>query len=216
VLGPEHPNTATSLHNLAYLLQAQGDLAGARPLFERALAIREKVLGPEHPDTAASLNNLAYLLHWFEKGLYRRHTNQQIPLPSSTRSGTRVAYGQNGRRYVPSYAFSWRPPSFNDRPSGDRGRGGTYGGCDGTCEGDDDGLEMPTAILAIEPRFRKASGNVQLCSDTCEGAAGAAGALIKPNAHALDPGVLKCLQPPFSLPRVRRVELCLAQNWRTS
>jgi hypothetical protein len=28
-----------------------------RPLYERALAIREKVLGPEHPDTALSLNN---------------------------------------------------------------------------------------------------------------------------------------------------------------
>jgi len=44
------------------LLQAQGDLAGARPLFERTLAIREKALGPEHPNTATSLNNLAYLL----------------------------------------------------------------------------------------------------------------------------------------------------------
>ncbi len=35
----------------------------ARPLHERALAIREKVLGAEHPDTAESLNNLAHLLH---------------------------------------------------------------------------------------------------------------------------------------------------------
>ena len=34
----------------------------ARPLHERALAIREKVLGAEHPDTAESLNNLAHLL----------------------------------------------------------------------------------------------------------------------------------------------------------
>ena len=33
--------------------------AEARPLYERALAIREKTLGPEHPDTAESLNNLA-------------------------------------------------------------------------------------------------------------------------------------------------------------
>ena len=62
MLGPEHPDTAMSLNNLAGLLQAQGDLAGARPLYERALAIREKVLGPEHPDTAMSLNNLAVLL----------------------------------------------------------------------------------------------------------------------------------------------------------
>jgi tetratricopeptide (TPR) repeat protein len=34
----------------------------ARPLFERALAIREKVLDPDHPQTAASLNSLALLL----------------------------------------------------------------------------------------------------------------------------------------------------------
>src|SRR5271165_1025339 len=34
----------------------------ARPLFERALAIREKALGREHPSTATGLNNLALLL----------------------------------------------------------------------------------------------------------------------------------------------------------
>jgi tetratricopeptide (TPR) repeat protein len=34
----------------------------ARPLYERALAIREKVLGPQHADTAGSLNELAGLL----------------------------------------------------------------------------------------------------------------------------------------------------------
>ena len=53
-LGPEHPNTASSLNNLARLLQDQGDLAGARPLLERALAIREKALGPEHLLTKGS------------------------------------------------------------------------------------------------------------------------------------------------------------------
>ena len=62
VLGPEHPDTATSLNNLAYLLKDQGDLAGARPPYERALAIKEKVLGPEHADTAIGLNNLGVLL----------------------------------------------------------------------------------------------------------------------------------------------------------
>ena len=41
------------------LLQAQGDYAEARPLYERALAIPEKALGPDHPDVATSLNNLA-------------------------------------------------------------------------------------------------------------------------------------------------------------
>ena len=56
---PRASRTADSLNNLAILLQTHGDLAGARPLYERALAIREKALGPEHPDTATSLNNLA-------------------------------------------------------------------------------------------------------------------------------------------------------------
>ena len=43
----------------------QGALAAytvAGPLYERALAIREKALGPEHPLTATSLNNLGRLL----------------------------------------------------------------------------------------------------------------------------------------------------------
>jgi tetratricopeptide (TPR) repeat protein len=62
VLGPGHPDTATSLENLALLFQDKDDFAAARPLLERALAIREKVLGPEHPDTAYSLNNLVWLL----------------------------------------------------------------------------------------------------------------------------------------------------------
>ena len=46
MLGPDHPDTATSLNNLAGLLKDQGELAAARPLFERALAIYERVLGP--------------------------------------------------------------------------------------------------------------------------------------------------------------------------
>ena len=45
-----------------YRRYALAAYAEARPLYERALAIREKVLGAEHPDTATSLNNLAILL----------------------------------------------------------------------------------------------------------------------------------------------------------
>jgi tetratricopeptide (TPR) repeat protein len=61
-LGPDHPDTATSLNNLAGLLDTTGDYDAARPLYERALAISEQALGPDHPNTATSLNNLAYLL----------------------------------------------------------------------------------------------------------------------------------------------------------
>lgn len=68
VLGPEHPDTASSLNNLAELYRNQGRYAQAEPLFQRALAIREQVLGPEHPNTAASFNNLAAL--YYNQGLY--------------------------------------------------------------------------------------------------------------------------------------------------
>ena len=62
-LGPEHPDTATSLNNLALLYDTTGAYAKAEELYQRALAIREKALGPEHPSTATSLNNLALLYH---------------------------------------------------------------------------------------------------------------------------------------------------------
>ena len=61
VLGPEHPDTAKSLNNLAALYQDMGEYAKAEPLYQEALRIRQKVLGSEHPDTATSLNNLAAL-----------------------------------------------------------------------------------------------------------------------------------------------------------
>jgi len=54
-LGPDHPDTAHSLNDLASLLRTQGELPHARPLLERALTIREKALVPEHPDTAITL-----------------------------------------------------------------------------------------------------------------------------------------------------------------
>jgi Tetratricopeptide repeat len=48
------------------LFRRQGDSqsccdAKAEPLYERALAIREKFLKSEHPDVAMSLNNLTQL-----------------------------------------------------------------------------------------------------------------------------------------------------------
>ena len=61
--GPEHPDTAACLSNLAVLLWQQGSYAAARPINQRALAIHEKTLGPEHPSTATSLANLAVLIH---------------------------------------------------------------------------------------------------------------------------------------------------------
>ena len=60
--GPDHPNVARDLNNLAMLLQATNRLAEAEPLMRRALTIGEKSFGPDHPDVATALNNLAMLL----------------------------------------------------------------------------------------------------------------------------------------------------------
>ena len=54
-LGPEHPDVALSLNNLALLYQTQGNYAEAAPLYRRSLAISEKALGPEHPSLAPTL-----------------------------------------------------------------------------------------------------------------------------------------------------------------
>jgi tetratricopeptide (TPR) repeat protein len=60
--GANHPQTATALNNLAWLLKTTNRLAEAEPLMRRALAIDEKSLGAEHPNVARDLNNLAQLL----------------------------------------------------------------------------------------------------------------------------------------------------------
>ncbi len=61
--GPQDPRLGTSLNNLAVVYEDLGRYAEAEPLYNRALAIREKALGPDHPRVATSLNNLALLYH---------------------------------------------------------------------------------------------------------------------------------------------------------
>ena len=54
LLGNEHPDVAGSLHNLASVLQARGDLAGAEQQFRRAI---EKA-----PETSKAHRGLADVL----------------------------------------------------------------------------------------------------------------------------------------------------------
>ena len=48
-LGPDHPDTAASLNDLAYLLRMQDRYAEAEPLYHRALAISERRWGRTTP-----------------------------------------------------------------------------------------------------------------------------------------------------------------------
>ncbi|KAL9591591.1 MAG: hypothetical protein Q9179_007568 [Wetmoreana sp. 5 TL-2023] len=63
MLGKEHPNTLTSVSNLASVLRCQGKYEEAEQMNRRALDGKEKVLGEEHPDTLTSVNNLASVLY---------------------------------------------------------------------------------------------------------------------------------------------------------
>src|SRR5580693_6191 len=60
--GPDHPDVAARLNNLALVLRDLGRPQDARPLYERALAIDEAAYGPDHPAVATCLNNLAIAL----------------------------------------------------------------------------------------------------------------------------------------------------------
>jgi len=62
VLGKEHPDTLTSMNDLAQALSDQRDYVEAEKMHRETLALREKVLGKEHPHTLTSINNLALAL----------------------------------------------------------------------------------------------------------------------------------------------------------
>jgi CHAT domain-containing protein/Tfp pilus assembly protein PilF len=60
-LGPNHPDVAVALDNLANLYRIQGRHADAESLLQRSLEIREQALGSDDPDLAGTLLNLGAL-----------------------------------------------------------------------------------------------------------------------------------------------------------
>ncbi|PPQ96825.1 hypothetical protein CVT26_005994 [Gymnopilus dilepis] len=58
-LGREHPDTLTSMANLATIFYKQGRWKEAKELGVKVLGMRKSVLGMEHPDTLTSMSNLA-------------------------------------------------------------------------------------------------------------------------------------------------------------
>ncbi|MCS6886198.1 MAG: tetratricopeptide repeat protein [Acidobacteriota bacterium] len=70
ILGPEHPDTAYSINDLAELYSAKGNYEQAEKLHKQALIIREKTLGLHHELTILSMMNLAKLFSM--KGNYEQ------------------------------------------------------------------------------------------------------------------------------------------------
>ena len=62
-LGPEHPDTLTSRHNLASAYHDAGRLDEAITLYEQTLKDSTHILGPNHPSTLTSRHNLASAYH---------------------------------------------------------------------------------------------------------------------------------------------------------
>jgi tetratricopeptide (TPR) repeat protein len=68
VLGPEYPDTATTLNALAWLYVLHANYEQAEVLLQSALMRFERVLGAEHPEVAEALNTLAAVYQY--KGKY--------------------------------------------------------------------------------------------------------------------------------------------------
>ena len=60
VLGPDHPDTLITRHDLARGQADNGDTTGAVAAFRDLLPDMVRVLGPDHPDTLTTRHNLGY------------------------------------------------------------------------------------------------------------------------------------------------------------
>jgi len=100
-LGLDHPDTVTSLCNLAQNFAQLGD-PDAIPMFEDCLARQETLLGSEHPRIARTLNNLAIAVFAVDRaaarGLFER--SLQVRLAALGERHADVAESYNNLAYV--------------------------------------------------------------------------------------------------------------------
>jgi tetratricopeptide (TPR) repeat protein len=61
-LGDEHPETLTTMSNLALALDNQGKYEAAEAMNRQTLSLKETMLGREHPSTLTTMSNLALIL----------------------------------------------------------------------------------------------------------------------------------------------------------
>jgi hypothetical protein len=90
VLGPEHPDTLTSMGNLAFTWKGQGRDKEAIVLMKQCVWLRERVLGPDHPFT---LSSRKALIRW-SRSLRAKTTKESVkgkPILQPTVKGTCVS-----------------------------------------------------------------------------------------------------------------------------
>jgi Flp pilus assembly protein TadD len=69
-LGEDHPDTLTTMNNLAGLYDAQEKYSKAEALYAKCLDLKRVKLGEDHPDTLTTMNNLAVV--YDAQGKYSR------------------------------------------------------------------------------------------------------------------------------------------------
>ena len=78
-LGKDHPDTLSTVHNMAHAFQNQGKYDEALEWYRRVLTGEEKPLGKDHPDTLTTVHNMAHVfqnqgkydeaLEWYRRAL---------------------------------------------------------------------------------------------------------------------------------------------------
>ena len=108
-LGPEHPDTLTSMDELGVLYNLQGKYAAAEGLLSQVLEARRRLLGGEHRDTLATMSDLALAISYegddaraasiFEKVLdaYRRIQGEAHPATLGVMDNLASTYARVGR-----------------------------------------------------------------------------------------------------------------------
>ena len=89
-LGPEHPDTLSSVGYIASLYQDKGDYENAEKFFYRALEVNKKRLGPEHPTTLRTYANIGLLFYCRGK-----HEQAETSLMQTLEALERVVGGEH-------------------------------------------------------------------------------------------------------------------------
>ena len=62
MLGPDHPSTLATRHQIARMMAARGDHAGAEAEYRDVLAAELRMQGPDHPDTLTTRHEIARMM----------------------------------------------------------------------------------------------------------------------------------------------------------
>ncbi|KAF6813678.1 kinesin light [Colletotrichum musicola] len=105
ILGQEHPDTLTSMNNLASTYRNQGRWKEAEKLNVRVMETRKRVLGEEHPSTLASMNNLAST--FWNQGRWKKAEELEVRV-METRKTVLGEDHPNTLTSMHNLAFTWK------------------------------------------------------------------------------------------------------------